>query len=364
MTLWRNSSRNWKGGDSVSKDGRTTVYNKITSAEKLNDVNPDNIQLGNDFIEYLGSVDRSKGTIKQYAANLNVFWCWNLEFNKNKFFVDLTKREIAKFQSHAINQWGWSPKRIRTVKATISSLSNYIENILDDEYGGYKPIVRKIESPADEAVRKKAVYSDEDLQPLLDKLVEKRQYMKACFLALALYSGRRKAELTRFKVSYFNDENLICDGALYKTPEQMVTKGRGSRGKLLDVYVLAKQFKPYLDYWIEERNTYGIQSDWLFPKHKDGKWTDEHISTTTVDSWARTFSNILEKPFYPHLCRHWFVTTLLDQNLPDSEVQRIIGWSSSDMVRIYDDRTADSQLEKFFGADGIKQVEVKKLSDL
>ena len=124
------------------REGRTTIYNEITSDEKLQQVNEDNMQLEEDFLEYLASIDRSKGTIKQYKANLHIFWCWNLEANKNKFFVNLTKREIAKFQSHALNVWQWSPKRMRTVKATISSLSNYVENILDDEYEGYKPIVR------------------------------------------------------------------------------------------------------------------------------------------------------------------------------------------------------------------------------
>ena len=92
------------------KDGRTTVYNNITSEEKLEKVNKENIQLENDFIEYLESIDRAKGTIKQYRANLHVFWCWNLENNNNKFFVDLTKREISKFQNHALNKWGWNGK--------------------------------------------------------------------------------------------------------------------------------------------------------------------------------------------------------------------------------------------------------------
>lgn len=222
------------------REGRTTVYNNITSPEKMRQVNPDNIQLEEDFLEYLASIDRSKGTISQYKANLHVFWCWNLEYNKNKFFVDLTKREISKFQSHAINVWKWSPKRIRTVKATISSLSNFIENILDDEYEDYRPIVRKIESPADEAVRTKTVFQMEDLQPLLDQLVEKKEYMKACVLALGMYSGKRKAELTRFKVSYFDDENLICGGALYKTPEKMVTKGRGAKRKTIRCLYIGK----------------------------------------------------------------------------------------------------------------------------
>ena len=346
------------------KEGRTTVYNDITSKEKLEKVNPDNITLENDFLEYLASIDRSKGTIKQYKANLHVFWCWNLEFNNNKFFVDLNKREIAKFQSHAINVWHWSPKRIRTVKATISSLSNYIENILDDEFKDYKPIVRKIESPADEAVRVKSVFKMEDLQPLLDKLVADEEYMKACVLALAMYSGKRKAELTRFKVSYFTDDNIICDGALYKTPEKMITKGRGQRGKLLDVYTLAKPFKPYLDLWLKQREKLDIKSDWLFPKYKDGKWLDEHIEVSLLDSFARTFSNILCKPFYFHSLRHAFTTYLLEQNLPENIVQSIQGWSSSDMLRIYDDRSNDSQLEKYFGADGIKSVKQASLEDL
>ena len=84
----------------MAQVGRTTVYNTITSHEKLDKVNPDNIELENDFIDYLESIDRAKGTIKQYRANLHVFWCWNLDHNKNKFFVDLSKREIAKFQNY------------------------------------------------------------------------------------------------------------------------------------------------------------------------------------------------------------------------------------------------------------------------
>lgn len=344
--------------------GRTTVYNTITSEEKLKQVNPDNIQLEEDFLEYLESVDRSKGTIKQYRANLHIFWCWNLEYNKNKFFVDLTKREIAKFQSYALNTWQWSPRRIRTVKATISSLSNYVENILDDEYEGYKPIVRKIESPADVAVRTKTVFQMEDLQTLLDTLIEKEDYMKACVLALAMYSGKRKAELTRFKVSYFDKKNLICDGALYKTPEKMQTKGRGQRGKLLDVYTIAKPFQPYLDLWLKEREKLEIDTDWLFPKYKDGKWIDEHIDVSLLDSYSRTFSNMLGKPMYFHSIRHFWTTYLASQGLPDNVIKDICGWSTVQMVDLYRDIEIEDTLDKYFDGNGIKQVTEKGLKDL
>ena len=35
-----------------------------------------------------------------------------------------------------------------------------------------------------------------------------------------------------------------------------------------------------------------------------------------------------------------------------------------DSIKPYDDRTVDSQLDKYFGEDGIKKVESKGLSDL
>lgn len=348
----------------MAKKGRTTVYNEITSPEKMAQVNEDNIRLEEDFLDYLVSTDKATSTITQYRAVLHVFWCWNLENNKNKDFFELTKRDITKFQNNAINTWGWSPRRLRMVKAVMRSMENYITRVLDDEYPDYKKIWDKIESPVNEAVREKTVFSITELQDLLDVLVENKEYMKACFLSLAMNSGRRKSELVRFKVSYFSGANLICGGALYKTPEKIKTKGRGQRGKLLDVFTLAKPFNPYLKLWLNERDRLGINTEWLFPRFEGKKWYDEQMPVSTVDSWARSFSRMMNTDFYWHSLRHYFTSHLLDQNLPESVVQMIIGWSSSDMVRIYDDRSNDSQLEKYFGENGIKQIEQKSLDDL
>lgn len=85
--------------------GRTTVYNNIVTAEKFAKVNPKNIELGEDFLEYLQSIDRSPQTIEAYRNDLKIFWVWLLENCDNKFFVDLKKREIAKFQNHCLNEY-------------------------------------------------------------------------------------------------------------------------------------------------------------------------------------------------------------------------------------------------------------------
>lgn len=344
--------------------GRSTVYNNITSPEKLAQVNPENIQLGNDFLDYLTSTDRAASTIKQYRANLNVFWCWNLEFNNNKFFVDIKKREVSRFQGHAISVWGWSPKRLRTVKATLSSLSNYIENILDEDFENYRPIINSVESPANNAVREKSVFSEEELQAVLDTLVKQHEYMRACLLSLAMNSGRRKAELRMFKASYFRKKNLICEGALYQTPEKMRTKGKGSAGKMIDVYILAKSFDKYLNLWLQERERLGITSDWLFPKKVDGKYKNEPIEISSLDYLASVFSRMLDKPFYWHSMRHFFTTRLVEANIPTDVIQDVIGWSSLDMVQIYDDTTKEKKFDKYFGAGGIKEVKQGSLIEL
>lgn len=82
---------------------RFTVYNNIVTDEKYAKINKDNIDLMDDWIEYLQSIDRAPQTLHAYRNDLKVFFTWNLEFNGNKFFPDLTKREVAKFQNHALN---------------------------------------------------------------------------------------------------------------------------------------------------------------------------------------------------------------------------------------------------------------------
>ena len=339
--------------------GRTTVYNNITSPEKISAINSENKMLMDDFLDYLESVGRAETTIKNYRADLLIFFCWCLDELDNKSFVKVTKREIARFQNHAMKVWGWSSNRLRTVKAALSSMGNYIESILDEEYEGYRSIVRKVESPPKQTVREKTVWNDEEVESLLSKLTEAEEYERACFVALAAYSGRRKAELCRFKVSDFDDDKLVCGGALYKS-DPIKTKGRGG-GKYIPCYTLAKKFKQYLDAWLTYRTEQGIDSKWLFPCKGA---PDEQLRTTTVDGWANSFSTLSGKDFYIHSLRHAYTTSLAKAGIPDSVIQSLVGWDSSDMVRLYDDTPKDEQIGAYFKDGDIAVKEGKSVSDL
>ena len=145
---------------------RKTKMNSITSPELLAQVNPDNMQLLADFLDYLRSVQRSETTIAGYENDIQIAWVWCLQNNHNEFFVKWTKRNVVAYQNWLLNSNENSPARIRRLKASLSSLSNYICNVLDDEFPEFRNIINKVENPVNRPVRDKTVWEDEELDQL------------------------------------------------------------------------------------------------------------------------------------------------------------------------------------------------------
>ena len=339
--------------------GRQTKMNNITSKELLAQVNPENQALLSDFLDYLRSIQRSESTIHGYENDIQIAWVWCLQYNNNAFFVNWTKRNIVAYQNWLLNNNENGSSRIRRLKASLSSLSNYIEGVLDDEFPNFRNIINKVENPVNRPVREKTVWEDKELESLLDQLIQRKDYERACYLALAMYSGRRKAELCRFKVSDFSDDKLVCDGALYKSAP-IKTKGRGG-GKMIPCYTLAKKFKPYLDYWLDYRREHAIESEWLFPNTKS---PTEHISISTINSWSNIFTKLSGKPAYIHSLRHYFTTSLARAGIPDGVIQSIVDWSSGDMVKLYKDIDADEEIGMYFKNGDISIPNKKGFEDI
>lgn len=340
---------------------RKTVYNAIVNEDNYGEVCQENKDLLDEFLEYCQSTDKSPLTITNYKSDIKICFIWSLAFNKNKFFADFNKRDFMKYQNYLLNTLNLSPNRIRRLRSSLSSMANFIENILDDEYEDYRNIVNKIPAPVKEAVREKTVLSDEQAQGLLDELVANKQYQRACAFALAWASGSRKSELLRFKISYFTDENIVY-GSLYKTPEKIKTKGRGKNGKMLNRFVLVNKFKPYFDLWMEERKRLGIVGDDLFMTMQGDEC--KPMKPSTLSSWTIYFSKILDVDFYFHCLRHNFTTGLSQAGVPASVIKDIIGWTSLEMVNLYDDTEIDDKLQMYFDENGIKKVEQKGLDEL
>ena len=342
---------------------RSTVYNNIVTTEKLVHVNPENITLGEDWLEYLQSVDRSPQSIQAYRNDLKIFWIWCLDYNGNKYFPELTKREVAKFQNYALNTWNWSSSRMRRVKSCLSSLSNYIQDILDDEkeFENYKPIIRKIENPAKTARREKTVLTDEQVDGLLDTLVDRQKYECACAIAIAAYSGMRHGELLQMRPDFFNDDHFVYD-SMWKT-DKVRAKGHGKDGLQLNKFVLYGA-KRYIDLWINERNRRRIDSEWMFVTVTANGTERIWKKRKDTSSWVKQCTEILGVDFYLHSLRHYTCTKLHRMNLPAHVIQEFFGWASSEMLQIYNDLTAEDEFGKYFTKDGIKEIKQGSLTDI
>ena len=339
---------------------RKTKMNKITSPGLLLQVNPKNTELLNDFVDYLRSIQRSETTIKGYINDIQIAWVWSLKYNNNLFYVDWSKRQVVRYQNWLINENENSPARIKRLKASLSSLGNFIEGVLDDEYPNFRNIINKVESPASAPVREKTIFTTDEIDDLLSKLTAMGRYDKACVLALALYSGRRKSELPRFRVSDFGDDHLVCGGSLYQT-DPIKTKGRGVMGKQIECFCLAKQFKPYLDRWMQYRKEHDIESEWLFPSKDD---PTKQLPVSTLNSWATSFSRMLKRDFYWHSIRHLTTSTLKRAGLPDSAIKEYMKWESVEMVGVYSDLKSDEQLSMYFTEDGIVAPKAKGFEEI
>lgn len=343
--------------------GRTTSYNKVFTEDLWETVDKKNKRLIEEFVDYKHSSNKSDTTIYQYESQLKLFFIWNLENNENKFFVDIKKKDFSRFFGYSVRN-GKSPNRICGLKSLLSSFSTFIENMLDDDYPDFRNLVKSVDVGDKDVARKKTILSEEQVDYCLSKLVEMKKYQVACYFALAVASGARKSELVRFKTNYFTDDNIVY-GCLYKTPEDIKTKGRGKKGKMLPKYSFVATLKPYLELWLKEREKMGITEEFLFVTYKDGKYLP--ATPTSINSWAKTISSILEINFYTHCVRHLWTTKLKKAGLPDDIIVALQGWSEKSggqMVSLYDDSEKEDMFGHYFDENGIKEVKKTSLSDL
>ena len=326
--------------------GRSTVYHELVTPIKWDEVNNKNKELMKEFIEYLRAANKSPATIKQYEAQLKTFFVFVLERCENKFFVDLKKREFVKYFGYLSNELEVSTNRICSMRAVLSSLSNYIERIMDEEYPHFKNLIKVLEPVKKSAVREKTVLSLDEINACLEKLVADKKYQVACAFALLASSGARKSELVQFKVSDFDESRLIFKGAAYQSAD-MRTKGAGKSGKVIPRIVFREivGFDKYLNLWMKQRETLGIKNEELFVVYRDGNYVPATIST--ANSFARTIGTYLGKDFYCHSMRHAFTTSLLRSGFSVSTVQNIVQWQSADLVAVYDDRSKEEAIGGF-----------------
>jgi len=318
---------------------KTKKMTDITK-EQYEQVNEENRSLVTDFLEYCQAVNRSPETINGYTSDLHISMVWIKDNVKNKEFYEINKRDVSKFQNWCI-QNGLSSSRIRRLRSALSSLSNYIENMLDDDYPTFKNIINKIPAPPLTNIREKTVMSNEFIDKLLEDLLKENKIQQACFIAILIASGMRKSEIVLCNMNWFFGSPIIREG-MYISPE-IRTKGKGVSGKRMAKFVVQEIADKYLDLWKQEREKLNIDHEALFVTKRDDKW--ERIKCSTVDSWMEKFTLITGVNNYAHAYRHYSATWLKKNGVSIDKIRDFLGHNDSSTSEIYIDIGKEENLK-------------------
>ena len=318
---------------------RKTFKLQTTSEELISQINLENRKFIDKFLREKNTRS-SDSTIEGYESDLNIFFVWNLQFNKNKLFTEIRKIEFSEFFSYAVETLRWGSSRFSRVKSALSSLSNFIEKFYDDVYPSFRNVIlRAVESMPKNLVREKTILSDEQIENLFNYFKDKDKQL-CCWLALAIASGSRFSELLRFTVDNISENNTAFEGLFLETLKPIKSKGRTKTGKMLIKYILKDFFLPYYNSWLEERqeiiNKNNKVHNFIFIKDNG-----DPAKESTARGWVTKIEEQLNGiPFYPHCARHYYTTMLSKFKIPSELIKELVGWESVDMVVVYNDSTA------------------------
>ena len=318
--------------------GRQTYKKQFTSPEIISQINPKNVKLMNLYLK-----DKSRkcsdATMKVYKSNLNIFFCWNVIYNDNKYYPEIKKVELSEFFDFLVNELKIQGKRFSHYRSVLSTLSDIVIKYYDEEFPTFKNIINTIIEPIPkDSVREKTILTEDEVEFLLSVLKEKNRTQEACCFALAVYSGMRIAEIEQMTIDMIDrDNSLSFGGVSLQTTKKIRTKGFGKQGKVMYKHIVKDLFLPYFDAWIEERNKIitelGIEDHGFLFIKKNGDKATQHV----IRNWADKWSKIVEKTIYLHCLRHNLVTYLTKLGLGSDFIIAFMGWSSADMYKIYND---------------------------
>jgi site-specific recombinase XerD len=327
---------------------RKTYRKQITSGDLSLQFNEVNVKIIEKFLKEKNSRSSSL-TVKNYKSDLDIFQTWNLQNNNNKGFYEIKKLEFSEFFIYAIEELQWGSARFSRMKSVLSSLSNFIEKYYDEEYPSFRNVILKaVESMPKNERREKTVLSDKQIQDLFLYLENEPQI--ACWLALATSSGSRFSELLRFTTDIIDINHTAFQDIFIETLQPIRTKGRGRDGKMLVKYIIKDIFIPHYEKWLIERsnvlNKYDKNHNYVFIKNNG-----DPLGESGARVWVNKIEKFLNTSFYPHCLRHFFCTYLASKGLPYELIKEITGWSSVQMVEVYNDVTAKDkkwqELENF-----------------
>jgi integrase len=320
-------------------------------ANKLPEVTDELWKLVNDDFrilveEYVSVQNHSPQTKIQYTSALKQFGYFVYTSMNNKPLYKITKRDFLRYLSYLRDDRKMSSSGINLKKACVSSLCNYIENVVaddDDNYKNFRNFTRGLPSIPKNRVYDKVKVTYDEFQEMMKVLESDENYLGMAWLASAFLVGARRSELIQFKTEILNYK--IPEGQNYVLSHMVRGKGKSTDGKPLE-YMIPLEVLPYWRKWLDVR---GYESEYIFTTKYQGEV--RQMSPTWADNFcAEVLSNILGRRINVHIFKNSCVTYHLERGVDINLVSKFIAHHENvATTQIYDLRDFEDEKNGIFG---------------
>lgn len=303
--------------------------------------------------EFIRSQSHSPKTKIQYTSILKQFGWYTYTQLRNKPIYKIKKRDFINYLSYLREDRKMSSSGQAQRKAAVSSLCNYIENVVMDDYDddednpykNFRNFTRGLPAITKNTVYEKVKVTKEEYDIMMEELEKKENYLGMAWLATAFNVGARRAEIIQFKTEIL--DYPLPEGATFVYSHNVRLKGSGEDGKI-EPYMINEEALKYMRLWAEKR---GYEHEYIFTTRHGGEFKQMD------ESWADYFcsnilAEILSRRINPHLFKASCITYLLEQGVPIELVSRYIAHHNdiSTTIKHYDLRDFDEERNQIFGA--------------
>ena len=298
------------------------------------------------FLDYIAIEKRySPRTVKEYGDDLRA-WCaylgWDLEdFDPTQLDAD----DVKGWMMHMLEE-GQSPRSVKRRLSAVKSLYRFLLGLgLVKVNITSMVIVPKADKPLPIFFRESEMeaFKEQNKVPDYEEGMDKADWLAAMrgylVVELLYQTGMRRAELAALE-----DKDVDMRGRQIRVfgkrrKERMVPMGE-SLGQLVEEYLRVKR-EILLD-----GDGFGI---FLVRKKRNGEWVALGAAGIYNIVRARMGDVSTLKKHSPHVLRHTFATTMLNNGADVRTIQTLLGHSSLEATQVYTHTTFD-QVKQIYEA--------------
>jgi integrase len=314
--------------------------------EMWEQVNPEYRELVEEFVSVQ---NHSPQTKKQYISSLKQFGWYVKDSMNNKPLYKISKRDFLRYISYLRDNRKMSSSGMGMKKAAVSSLCNYIENVIvgEDDYDDYKlfrNFTRGLPAIPKNVVYEKVKVTYDEYQEMMKVLQEDENYLGMAWLSFAFNVGARRSEIVQFKSEI--TEYDFPEESNFVYSHNVRLKGRGEDGKV-EPYMINREALKYINLWLEKRD---YKHEYIFTTKYNGDI--QQMSPSWSDYFCtNVLSDILGRRINPHLFKASCITHLLESGIKLELVSKFVAHHENVATTIahYDLRDFEEEKNKIFG---------------